>query len=208
MTGPGLVVDGMISSHKSVGSGLHIVRTNGSSVLVAGYVHGWIQAKAFSYPLVINSSLVEGTDALLQECETIRPTAALTRTIQSTAAPTGAIRPTASFVESTKPTLVLTDNSTSSCSCNSCGNYSFSNYTTEELHAVIEQLRAELLVQRNSTSSYIRTKISAKDNRPSSTAIGCVGCMILVIAGLGILAMDAGVLVEVIKNIKRNVCPV
>ncbi|XP_033744798.1 uncharacterized protein LOC117330530 [Pecten maximus] len=64
-----LVADGMTSGRKSLDSGIHVVRTNGRSVLLSGYVHGWVNHFTFSYPLIVSSTLVDDTDSLLGTCD-------------------------------------------------------------------------------------------------------------------------------------------
>lgn len=89
-----------------------------------------------------------------------------------------------------------------------CSTYTPTNYTTEELLEIIQELRAELLIHRNATNSYLRTKISAKDDRPSAKAMGFVGCIILIAAGIGVIFIDMVSLIRMFKELKRNICKV
>lgn len=94
---------------------------------------------------------------------------------------------------------------TSACRCVSC--HHNITYTWEELEAVIEALRADLLVSKETTSMYMRTKICAVDRRPSARALGYTGCMFLLIYVVCLLAMDAGNLLDMFRAIRQNLCP-
>lgn len=53
--------------------------------------------------------------------------------------------------------------------------------TAAVLHAVMDETRKELTVNKKETSMFIRTKISAKDDRQSSQAMGVIGASVLVV---------------------------
>ncbi|XP_069142267.1 uncharacterized protein [Argopecten irradians] len=111
----------------------------------------------------------------------------------------------ASLTESTMSPNVT---SAPTCECMNCSTYTPTNYTTEELLEIIQELRAELLIHRNATNSYLRTKISAKDDRPSAKAMGFMGCIILIAAGIGVIFIDMVSLIRMFKELKRNICKV
>jgi len=77
---------------------------------------------------------------------------------------------------------------------------------------MIKNIKEELQINKKTTSMYIRSKTSAADDRPSSTAIGYVGVLILLIIGGLFVVLDLPNLVLLVKKIKhRNQskqCPV
>ena len=55
---------------------------------------------------------------------------------------------------------------------------------------IVKELKGNLTVNRKQLSSYLNTKISAKDSRPSAQTIGSFGAIVLCVVFGGILILD------------------
>ncbi|CAG2235496.1 unnamed protein product [Mytilus edulis] len=68
------------------------------------------------------------------------------------------------------------------------------NLTLDEIRVILtdelENLRKNLTIDKTNTSAYLRTKISAPDNRPSAKSIGAVGVLFLVTIAVLIFGSD------------------
>lgn len=84
------------------------------------------------------------------------------------------------------------------CPCD----FASQNITAEMLQERIEELKAILTVEKTTTSAYIRKHTSAKDNRPSSKAIGALGIIIIVLTLVFIVGMDLISMVQFCKHKK------
>ncbi|XP_052719662.1 uncharacterized protein LOC128191572 [Crassostrea angulata] len=86
------------------------------------------------------------------------------------------------------------------CLCPSAAvGYQFNS--TDELITKMDEMKKELKVEREKTNAYIRSKISVKDNRTSSTRIGYVlGCGIIGSLLMAICLCDAAPLLRHIRH--------
>lgn len=75
------------------------------------------------------------------------------------------------------------------------------NLTNEMLQEKLTKLKTILTVDKTKTSSYIRKLTSAKDNRPSSQAIGAVGLVFIIIT-FGLIVLSD--VVNFIQQFKSN----
>ena len=64
------------------------------------------------------------------------------------------------------------------------------NVTKEELDEIVETLVKNLTIDVTETSSFIRSKTSAPDQRTSSKVVGTVGIAVMVTSGFMVVAMD------------------
>ncbi|XP_052074073.1 uncharacterized protein LOC127711958 [Mytilus californianus] len=80
------------------------------------------------------------------------------------------------------------------------------NITAEILQSRIEELKRILIVNKTSLSSYIRKHTSAKDERPSSKAIGSMGILLLAVTICFIVLIDLSTFCQYIqcKHLKRK----
>lgn len=62
---------------------------------------------------------------------------------------------------------------------------------TPEQQAEILDMKQRLLVNKKELSSFIRSKTSAKDDRPTAKGIGSIGIVMLVLSAAVILIMDS-----------------
>jgi hypothetical protein len=60
----------------------------------------------------------------------------------------------------------------------------------QELQVRLNDLHSILSIDHRNTSSFLRTKTSATDNRPSSVSIGITGVILLVSVMLFIILLD------------------
>jgi hypothetical protein len=60
----------------------------------------------------------------------------------------------------------------------------------QELQVRLNDLHSILSIDHRNTSSFLRTKTSATDNRPSSVSIGITGVILLVSVMLFIMLLD------------------
>ena len=92
-----------------------------------------------------------------------------------------------------------------SCICESTCTYTSSATQTlyanmtDELNSKLEEIVNAIKVDKSTLSSSVNKKISADDPRPSSTGIGVVGILMLVIVIGGIIVLDAPVLFSEFK---------
>ncbi|XP_033763470.1 flocculation protein FLO11-like [Pecten maximus] len=75
----------------------------------------------------------------------------------------------------------------------------------EERQALLNALKDQLNVAKDTTSLYRRGRISAPDNRPSAVSVGSLGICLLVGFFVTVLATDATTLNRYWTNLKRNV---
>ncbi|XP_033764130.1 glutamate--tRNA ligase-like isoform X2 [Pecten maximus] len=75
----------------------------------------------------------------------------------------------------------------------------------EEKLALLNALKDQLNVAKDTTSLYRRARISAPDDRPSAVSVGSLGICLLVGFAVTVLATDATTLYRYWKNLKRNV---
>jgi hypothetical protein len=84
------------------------------------------------------------------------------------------------------------------------------NYTSEQLAVVIEEMKKELTVQKESLSATIRKKISVMDNRPSAQSIGSFGIVILTFVLVLLIVSDSLTLkdhlIMFFRNLKSIFC--
>ncbi|KAK3090882.1 hypothetical protein FSP39_015452 [Pinctada imbricata] len=77
------------------------------------------------------------------------------------------------------------------CPCNLVGNPAKANLSVEQKAEILENHVKELKVDKKKLSSSIRKKISAPDNRPSSTAFGGLGILMITLAVAILVFFDA-----------------
>lgn len=99
---------------------------------------------------------------------------------------------------------------TSSCPISSCVYVcknvdSELNITDEVKKEIAKNVSKELQVNKETLSSTIRSKTSAKDDRPSAAGIGYVGAVILSVIFGGILVLDAPVFAKIFKHKLKRV---
>lgn len=81
----------------------------------------------------------------------------------------------------------------------------YQNLTKEKIDRIVEEIKKELTVEKGNLSSSIRKKISAKDNRPSSTGIGSVGIVFFVIVFGGLILSDVSAIYQHLIILKNNI---
>lgn len=79
---------------------------------------------------------------------------------------------------------------TCKCPCGRTGNQFYVNLTLQQLSLIMEETKKELQVNKSQLSSFIRKKISVKDDRPTSKTIGGIGVLFLVFIAILIIGID------------------
>ncbi|XP_069131747.1 uncharacterized protein [Argopecten irradians] len=106
--------------------------------------------------------------------------------------------------------LILATTQTASVLNKTCACYGRScqkrNYTREELENLVDELKQELMVKKETTSSHLRTLNSAPDHRTSSKVAGYTAGVILVTLAMGLLILDIPNLLSTLNTIRSNLC--
>jgi len=124
--------------------------------------------------------------------------------VTTTTVPEQTSAPESSSSEDYSTTIMDAITSTSTVASNTnCHWVCPKNYTEQELSDTIKKLKEELKTEKTTTSKYVRSKTSAKDDRRSSAAIGVVGIVILSVIGIGMVLLDMPNLVQLIHQIKH-----
>ncbi|XP_061166427.1 uncharacterized protein LOC133175349 [Saccostrea echinata] len=148
-----------------------------------------------------------------QSTSTMTSTSMKSTSTQSTATITEAASSTSTAKESTSTLSTATmTHSTSShspqnCTCpNGCIiRYTSTINSTEELDAIIAEIKNRMRVKKSTLSSTIRKRISADGPRPSAKTFGYIGVIIIVLVLGGIVALDSPLLLAELKRIGVNV---
>ncbi|XP_021368109.1 uncharacterized protein LOC110459925 [Mizuhopecten yessoensis] len=191
-------------SQSLVEPGRHVISC-GSGCSVSAYIHGSQGAEALGYPIIPNQ---------VPDCDlTPKGTVATAASTQSVPIASTAIDPatnTGSIDVSTQTDTTQWLGGTTTpdvlnrtCRCRACSLVT-TNYSQEELESLVAELRQKLLVKREGTAKYVRTLVSAPDNRTSATVVGYLAGTILVTLAVGLLVIDSPNLFRMLKTIKRN----
>ena len=92
------------------------------------------------------------------------------------------------------PKITAASTSKCGCPCNTLGDVTVRNMTSEETKEAIKQLKEELKVLKSKLSSTKRKLTSAKDDRVSAQSIGVLGAIFLIAVVLAIVISDAALL--------------
>ena len=105
---------------------------------------------------------------------------------------------TAGTTARTNHNTVVAGSGTSSSYCCACKKVT---KTPDEIQEEIEEIKKELTLDAKSLSSYQRTKTSASDSRPSSSAIGAVAIIILTLVVSLIIFADSPYILKHLKKL-------
>ena len=77
--------------------------------------------------------------------------------------------------------------------------------SVKEVQEAVLKLKEELVVDKSALLSTVRKLTSAKDDRPSSQAVGSLGIVLLSVLGLGMILADAPLIVRHLKKCLENI---
>ena len=159
------------------------------------------------------TSTTESTSGVLETTTTIAN--AVTETTHnedtSTVPDTTIAQDTTTYAETTSSQNVQSTSTVSSssnlpecdtCTCNFV--YNLSVVLTDEQVQKLVQIKQNLTLDKTNLSSWLRTKISAKDDRPTSTGIGALGIILLCGVFVGVVVLDLTRFMEFLSKAKNG----
>ncbi|VDI66853.1 Hypothetical predicted protein [Mytilus galloprovincialis] len=93
---------------------------------------------------------------------------------------------------------------TCKCPCRKVGNPRYENVTKEVVQKIKDETEKDLAVQKNLTSTYVRKRKSAKDDRPAAKSIGVFGIFIITVIVAAVVASDYIILKRQIMEFYTN----